>query len=128
MSHPKDHGPLLKHICKGARPACAQALTATLQDLCRTPQSPSAWQSLLDFAPTIFAQPTRAGKRRSMTKILKNRTDKWRQDPTQEQDEQPPSRGRMGRLCQSEALLAAVNSKLEDGNIRTAVRILCDGG
>src|SRR6218665_1551464 len=26
------------------------------------------------------------------------------------------------------ALLAAVNAKLEDGNIRAAVRILCDGG
>ena len=34
----------------------------------------------------------------------------------------------MGRLCQSEALLAAVNSKLEDGNIRAAVRSLCEGG
>ena len=28
----------------------------------------------------------------------------------------------------SEAFLAAVNSKLEDGNIRAAVRILCEGG
>lgn len=31
-------------------------------------------------------------------------------------------------MGQSEALLAAVNSKLEDGNIKAAVRILCEGG
>src|SRR6218665_4067156 len=35
---------------------------------------------------------------------------------------------RRGSRKGKEALLAAVNAKLEDVNIRAAVRILCDGG
>src|SRR6218665_264600 len=127
VSHPTGLGSILKHVCKGARPACAQALTTTLQEACKVPHSTSVWQNLFHFAPTIFAQPARAGKRHNLTKTLKNRTEKWRLDPTWGQDEHPPARGRMGRMGQSEALPAAVTLKLEDRNIKAAVRILCEG-
>jgi hypothetical protein len=60
-SHPVNHGPLLKHICKGARQACSQALTSTLQEICKTPDSLPAWRKLFNFAPVILAQPNRAG-------------------------------------------------------------------
>src|SRR6218665_3770247 len=52
------HGPLLRHICKGTREACAQALTSTLLDICKSPQSIGAWTTLFDFAPSIFANPS----------------------------------------------------------------------
>ena len=40
VSHPTGLGSILKHVCKGARPACAQALTTTLQEICKAPKPP----------------------------------------------------------------------------------------
>src|SRR6218665_1563531 len=127
VSHPTGLESTPKHVCKGARPACAQALTTTLQEVCKAQQFTSVWQNLFHFTPTCFAEPTRAGKRHNLTTTLKNRTDNWRLDPTWGQDEHPPDQGSTGRMGHLEVLLAAVNSKLEDGNIKAAVRILCEG-
>src|SRR6218665_114551 len=71
--------------------------------------------------------PNHGWKRHNLTNTLKNRTDKWRLDPTWGQDEHPPAQSRTGRMGQSGAVLAAVNSKL-DGNIKAAIRILCEEG
>ena len=130
------HGPLLRHICKGAREACAQALTSTLLDICKSPQSIGAWTTLFDFAPSIFANPSRAGKRRNMTKTIKCRTVEWLDGRSTANMsltaigvcESGLDGSRRGSRKGEGALLAAVNAKLEDGNIRAAVRILCDGG
>src|SRR6218665_3015901 len=57
VNHPETNGPLLRHICKGARPACSQALTSTLNAICKTPNSIEIWTALLDFAPSLLAKP-----------------------------------------------------------------------
>src|SRR6218665_1916718 len=77
LVHHATHGVLLTHICKGARQSCAQALISTLQDICRTPRSVTAWVARLEFASSMLAQPARADRRRNMTKFIKNRTTRW---------------------------------------------------
>src|SRR6218665_3088766 len=67
LAHPPYRGPLLKHICRGSRPACARALASVLRDICGNPSSIESWSALLNFAPAILGQPPRAGKRRNMT-------------------------------------------------------------
>src|SRR6218665_3655028 len=72
-----------------------------------------------------------------MTKIIKDRTTRWLEGASPsgveggaETEAEVGGSGPAGRqraLGGKGALLAAVNAKLEDGNIRAAVRILCDG-
>ena len=137
LVHHATHGVLLTHICKGARQSCAQALISTLQDICRTPRSVTAWVARLEFASSMLAQPARADRRRNMTKIIKDRTTIWLEgaspsgvEGSSQSEAEVGDAGPAGRqraLGGEGALLAAVNAKLEDGNIRAAVRILCDG-
>src|SRR6218665_2436694 len=134
--HHATHRPLLRHICKGARQSCPQALTSTLMNICRTPRSVSAWVALLDFASSILAQPARAGRGRNMTKIIKDRTTRWLEgaspsgvegsSQTEAEIGEAGPADRQKALWGEKALLAAVNAKLENGSIRAAVRILCD--
>lgn len=79
---------------QGCSFAGAQALTSSLLDTCKTPQSAKAWRALLDFASTIFAQPSRAGTRRSITEIIKNRTERWLSEFRVLSDEHPPTSNR----------------------------------
>src|SRR6218665_2433466 len=58
VPHPTGLGSILKHVCKGARPVCAEALTTTLQEVCKAPHSTSVWQNLFHFPPpSLSNQP-----------------------------------------------------------------------
>src|ERR1043165_8193717 len=119
-------GPTLKLICKGARASCSQALVSILRGICTTPDSSDVWRALLGFAPFILAKPPRAGHRRSLANIIKGRVESWVRDPAGCCIDEPSRPICDGRPRRSDALITAVNSKLEDGNIRAAVRILCE--
>src|SRR6218665_780341 len=128
LAHPPYRGPMLKHICRGARPACARALASVLRDICVNPSSIESWSALLNFAPAILGQPPRAGKRRNMTTVIKARVEGWTKGSEMADAKLDSSTGARRQRSQEEKMLAAIGSKLEDGNIRAAIRILCDGG
>ena len=126
VTHPEVGQPLLKHIPRGARLACSQSLTNILHSICSCPSDLDGWRALLRFAPDVLAQPKRAGRRHNLANIVKRRVE------TLGQSTEPPvvaataGTGCGAPLKRSDARLAAVASKLEDGNISAAVRILCD--
>src|SRR6218665_858638 len=76
-------------ICKGGRQSRAQALTTNPQDICKTSRSATAWAALLDFAQSILAHPSRSGRRRNMTKIIKDWTTRWLEDAPHAGVEEP---------------------------------------
>src|SRR6218665_1262542 len=65
-----------------------------------------------------------SGRRRNMANVVKKRNDNrefQKTDSRKEQDEEYEGKSSSAR----DLFLAAVNAKLEDGNIRAATRILC---
>jgi Reverse transcriptase (RNA-dependent DNA polymerase) len=124
--HPHLKGPIMKHVCKGARPACSRALTTILQKICDEPGKKEGWLTLLGFAPNILTQPPRAGRRRNISNIIRDRAEAW--TLSQHENDNIDYRNVFSNPTarKTEALLTAVNAKLEEGNIRAAVRILCD--
>lgn len=59
-----------------------------------------------------------------MTKTIKNRAEGWLSGSASEKQ---TKRVKTRNNNQEEAWQAAINAKLAEGNIRAAVRILCDG-
>lgn len=121
--HPR-HGGIMKHVPKGARFACSQALEGILNSINSNPRNVENWHRLLRFASTVLAQPPRAGRRRNMASVIKKRIEN--QDLMK--DEEPEADVEFGsrkRVNARELFLAAVNAKVEEGNIRAASRILC---
>src|SRR6218665_239033 len=55
---------VMKHIPKAAQFACSQALENILASIVSNPDDIEKWHQLLRFAPTVLAQPPRAGRRR----------------------------------------------------------------
>src|SRR6218665_139344 len=69
-------------------------------------------------------QPKRSGRIRNMANVVKKRIDNrefQKTDAREEQDEEYEGKSSSAR----DLFLAAVNAKLEDGNISAATRILC---
>ncbi|PGH37981.1 MAG: hypothetical protein CRN43_17955, partial [Candidatus Nephrothrix sp. EaCA] len=115
---------VMKHIPKAARFACSQALENILASIVSNPDDIEKWHQLLRFAPSVLAQPPRAGRRRNIANVVKKRIDN--KDYTREEDGNAEDKsGSRRKVDQRQLFLAAVNAKMEEGNIRAASRILC---
>jgi hypothetical protein len=79
------------------------------------------WATLLNFGKSILAAPTRAGKRHSLAKLIKRRIEG--SDSEALETKVFPSNGSKFRST-DERLAASVSSKIEDGNVRAAARLL----
>jgi len=113
----------IKHIPKSARAACASHLASVLRSIVSDPASVSNWTGLFQWDGTILQPPKRGGKRHNLSSAIKNRITSF--SPTVSPSESEISRQVKSRqetvdsrLCQ------AVAAKLEDGNVRAAVRLI----
>ena len=123
FTHPLPSGGLIKHIPKSARPACASLLSSRLNSIVTQPNNQEAWRSLLNFGGSILRKPARTGKRHNLTSIIKKRTIDGEAGLI---DVRPLSSAPLRKKMNADALLAAaVTAKVEDGNIKAAIRILC---
>lgn len=124
FTHPRPLGGLIKHIPKSARSACATLLSSILNNIASQPDNLEAWRSLLNFGGSILLNPARTGKRHNLASIIKKRTTAGAAGLT---DVRPgclaPSKAKKKNA--DEMLAAAVTAKVEDGNIKAAIRILC---
>ena len=118
LTHSTVSGPLLKHIPKPARPACCNMLTNILTGITSKSQDPASWEKLFSFAPNILLNPPKAGGRCSLSETIKTRI--------------AGTSGSSGRVPKPAArgnrkfdLASAVSSRIEDGNIKAALRLLC---
>ena len=122
--HPHDVGPLIKHIPKSARPACATHLASLITKIIASPNDLETWSSLLHFGANILQKPVRTGSRHNLASIIMRRAAEAK--PTDQRS--APSAPHRKKRDASELLAAAVTAKIEDGNIKAAVRILCFEG
>jgi len=117
LSYPRVTVPILKHIPKSARPSCCQALTGILSSICSNNQDPARWNKLFNFCPVTFQVPPKDGSKTSITDILKSRVAGAPSQANHGQKSAPNKR----KVFE---LARAVSSKIEDGNIRAALRLL----
>jgi len=124
FSHPQVSVRLIKHIPKSARPACATLLSTLLNKVTSNPNDLTAWNDLFLFASRILHKPARTGKRHNLTSIIKKRTADGYINPSDEQGKPGNNEAKGRRRNAEELLAAAVAAKIEDGNIKAAVRLM----
>jgi hypothetical protein len=122
LTHPRLNAPTIKHIPKSARPACGNLLSKLLDKVTANPNEISAWSSLLNFGKHVLLQPERTGKRHNLASIIKKRTNVEEHEPTDEQ--LSDNVGYHRKRDPAAQLAAAIMAKVEDGNLKAAVRIL----
>src|SRR6218665_1812281 len=130
FSHPQLQQGLLRHIPKGARTCAARLLTKIINNITQDPNAINRWQSLLSFGALVLERPSRGGKRRNLTEMVKKRaSDVSFQDQATADNLFTSEPGfeihRNAGSDQTRSLAAAVAAKLEDGNVKAAARILC---
>ena len=124
--HPSVKIPIIKHIPRSARPACGGLLTSIIKDILNKPSEVENWNRLVSFSSAILFKPARGGKRYNLTNAIKKRTcnfsDQWDIDngcPAWQDSNSHRRRSDESKLAD------AVSAKIEDGNLRAAIRILC---
>ena len=114
--------PIIKHIPKSVRATCATHLTSLLQAVVACPSTESNWTALFDWASIVLQPPKRAGKRHPLSSTIRRRIS----DFTVSRQSLPIAQPYTSRhhTTPSSLLSQAVSAKLEDGNIKAAIRLL----
>lgn len=113
----------IKHIPKSARATCASHLASALRSIVSDPSSVTNWTALFNWAGSILQPPKRGGKRHNLTATIKNRISCFSStaSPGASVDSSQAKR----HLANGDAKLSqAISAKLEEGNVRAAVRLL----
>ena len=86
------------------------------------PDNETQWLNLLSFGGDVLSKPSRGGKRRSLAAQIKKRCTAVKDDTVIR-----PESSNVGphKMCPDAHLAAAVISKIESGNLRAAIRLLC---
>ena len=124
FDHPPRLGPVIKRIPKSARKVCAQLLSSLISDVVCNVDSAEKWNNLMNFSTQILLKPKRGGKRRNLCKLISDRVSKWPRGLVEEKST-AGCRVASRNLSSDQILAKAVMAKIEDGNIRAAVRIIC---
>jgi len=83
----------------------------------------SAWRELLQFGGNILAKPKRGAVNINLSNIINRRVAAWDQSVTAADN--APQSVNCRSTIDATRLAAAVASKLEAGNFKAAVRIIC---
>lgn len=118
LFHPSLRGPVVKHIPKSARPACCTSLTGILNSISVSRQDISKWEKLLSFCPSLLLIPRKDGCRSSISDIIKSRAAGPSVSINLIKKSIPSKRKAFD-------IAKAVSSKIEDGNVKGAYRLLC---
>jgi hypothetical protein len=119
---------LVSRIPRAARAPCRQLLCQIIRKIISSPNDKSAWRELLHFGPTILAKPKRGGANRNLSNIINKRTAAWGNGMMPPVASVQATEGRASRKSsETSRLAAAINSKLEAGNFRAAIRLICSG-
>ena len=113
---------VIKHIPKSARSLCASHLAGMLRDIVARPEVATNWISLFSWSSSILQPPKRGGKRHNLTNVVKKRISEFSTTNLSVPTAAGPVRHRS--LSPAELLAQSIRSKLEEGNVRAAVRLL----
>ena len=111
------------NIPKAARPACCNQLSSLLQKVTMNPDDLDCWSNLLNFGPAVLTKPPKAGKKHNIANQIIKRCG------TNRDNHAPSPNNGAGatdthRTFRGGDIGSLVASKIEDGNLRAAVRIL----
>lgn len=126
LSHPSFAHPIIKHIPKSVRGSCARCLGDLFNKLMSHPNDLDLWDNLLNFGGVIFAKPEDKSEG-SLSKTIKTRLSAYAANPRRTSPSTYCKNSdvlRSNSKCPDELLAKSITSKIEDGNIRAAVRIL----
>ena len=124
LNHPKWVG-LMTRVPKAARANCAQLFTTLLKNIVATPNNNESWNDLLLFGSTILVKPKRGGKTRNLASIINKRVAAWKGDSSASTVEDKSQHRKINRSGEDSQLAAAITSKIQAGNMRAAIRLLC---
>ena len=128
VNHPPRNLHILKRIPKGARPAATNLLQKLINDVVLHPMSSESWSKLFGFSSACFVKPLRGGKSRNLTTSIVKQIREY--DLESEPHFGSPLHTNMNRRNNSsksadEAIARIASTKLEDGDVKGAVRLLC---
>lgn len=114
--------PIIKHIPKAARFVCATHLAGLLRKVADNPYNLKEWKNVLTWSRRILGSLKRGGKRHKTASIVKQRVVDFDNGDVEIQTLGFNVRRNSSRS--TFRLADAVAAKLEDGNVRAAVRLL----
>ena len=114
----------MNRIPKAARAKCATAFGDILIKVANEPTNLQSWNALLSFGPTILAKPPRGGTNRNQANVVLKGLAGCNDNPSAVSDARRRN-ARINTEDQDARLAAAIRNKLEAGNFRSAVRLLC---
>ena len=117
-----DGATVIKRIPRSARHACASHLSSVLRKVVLNPDKSTLRQDLFNWGYTVLRTPKRGGKRHNLTATIKQRISSFAASQTDRSDLNSHTERRQANPKSS--ISQAVSAKLEDGNVRAAVRIL----
>ena len=130
MQHPVRSGSVLKRIPKNARVHVGNLLLKLVNDILQHPSSITSWSRLIGFPYACLVKPQHGGKSRNLTSAIIKQVQQYEAGTELNPAVVSQSTRRAMRRGQSvktpeQHIAAAAATKLEDGDVRGAVRILC---
>jgi hypothetical protein len=128
FSYARPTAPLLKHIPRSARPACCTHFSKTLRCVTSHPDDLTAWRNLLESGMKLLSIPHRGGKRHNLANIIKSRISAFPDKCYADTHLPAMARGLSVRRVSKDSetrLASAVSGKIEDGNLKAAIRLMC---
>jgi len=122
LRHPEISCPIIKHIPKSARSSCAKLLTDILLKIINSTTDTASWSLLLNYTSTILSKPRQTSQKESLTSIIKKRANNYLSQPDSITVNSHIKFNR--RNLTDEQLSKNISAKIEDGNIRSALRML----
>lgn len=126
-NHPPVNSQILKRIPKGARPAVSNLLHKIVQDVLLHPTSTECWSRLFGFSSACLVKPGRGGKSRNLTTSVVKQVRQYETGSSEPAPSSSHWSSRRSKQVKShdETVAAIASAKLEDGDVKGAVRLLC---
>ena len=124
LEHPKWRA-ILNRIPKAARVKCETAFSDILIKTANDPTSLESWTVLFSFGPTILAKLPRGGANRNLANVVLKRLTGCSDNQLAVPDVKSKKARTNTHGHGHSSLAAPVRNKLEAGNMRAAVRLLC---
>ena len=120
---PVDFG-IIKHIPKSVRASCASHLSGLLNSVVSDPGNLSHWQAVLHWGQVILVAPKRGGRRHNVASNIRKRVADFASNSCTNVTPEKKGSFRSKPRNPTQFLSQAVAAKLEDGNLKAAIRIL----
>ena len=125
FDHPANAKPLIKIIPKNSRVSCGEILSKILSDIVTEPSRVHRWNDLLHVGAELLGKPLRGGKRHNLGNIINKRAANYDDKTKSRNNNNYSTCTNSDKHHKDNLLAAAVTSKIEDGNLRAAIRLIC---